>query len=338
MDQILSEFMPAQLEDHEILAFRRDLFRDLRMEMDQLKSCQSNSIMWGVAAAATIISILTAKTDISSYPYFLLLPLLVIYPSWIIFFDKSRTISRLTAFLRLQEKLAAAKSRESVIGWETALEEYWRAHEKFKDKNYRRTVEKALQHTPESRKKISSHIYWYTGYLVFFSLSVLSLLSTALFIPYNVIIVIILLAILLLFIDLKHDIGKNDFGFSLWCLNNSFREVLDFVSRYLKKYFIIQIGFLVLVIIRPDVLVLSASSIDPVTIGLFILFLGFFIVISLITAYIFLNLIQGRYAVSAYEFRWMSILEIDLEMKQQIKRSLTPNSELKFPTDTQLPI
>jgi hypothetical protein len=224
------------------------------------------------------------------------------------------------------------------MGWETALEKYWSAHEKFKDKKYRKVVEEALQNTPESRKKISSHIYWYTGYFVFFSLSVLSLLSTAFFIPYNETIAIILLAVSLLFIDLKNDIGKNDFGFSLWCLNHSFREVLDFISGYLKKYFIVQIVFLVLIIIRPDALFLSSSSIDPVTIGLFFLFLGFFIVISLITAYIFLNLIQGRYAVSAYEFRWMIILEIDRETKQQINRSLTPNSELKFPKDKQLPI
>jgi|WetSurMetagenome_2_1015567.scaffolds.fasta_scaffold16861_4 hypothetical protein len=307
--------------EDEIFRFRLDMFRDIRMELDQLKTCQSNAIIWGVAAATTIISILNISSSVSTlYPFLLLIPLIVIFPAWIIFFDKSRTISRLTAFLRLQEKLAMLKSTECVYGWETALEKYWAGHDVFKEgKTSRRTMEALLKKIPENRQRISSHVYWGTAYLVFLLLSVVSLLLTVLFIGQVELLIFIPIAILHLYLDFRSNIGNENLSFLSWLPDNSFREILDFVTQYLKEYLFVQgcaiiifLVWLTRVYSNPDLMRILGNTV------LFILFLGFFIFIAFSTFYIFINLIRGRYAISFYESRWMIILGASSDLKQQV--------------------
>jgi hypothetical protein len=325
--------MESKLTDEEIFKFRLELFTDGRMELDQLKNCQSNAIIWGVAAATTIFSILNiSDKNPAQYPFLLLIPLIVIFPSWIIFFDKSRTISRLTAFLRLQEKLAVMKSPECVLGWETALEKYWAEHEKFKiGTKYRENVDTALRNAPESRKRISSHIYWGMAFFIFLLLAVISLSLTGVYIGRVEIIVLLATGFLIFWFSFIRKIRKGNLNFLSGLSNYSFREILDLAIKFFYRFLVIEIVMIAgyaLWLFMTDPGSGFLTSLESMLV--FIFALGLFMVISLTTFYIFINLIRGRYATSVYELRWTVVLGVSPELKSQIKKSISRESQTTF--------
>jgi hypothetical protein len=168
--------MNKPLSDDEIFRFRENLFSNLRLELDQLKACQSNSVFWGIAGSTAVITIIGASNlNTPELACFFLIPLLIVCPAWMIFFDKSRTIFRLTGFLRLQEKLAVKNSRNCVIGWESALEKFWAKQDEFQtNPHFIKDENDAIETLSKSRKRISSHVYLWMVYFVFFLMAILT--------------------------------------------------------------------------------------------------------------------------------------------------------------------
>ena len=75
----------------------------LREELHNLKDCQVTFLTRSVIATAALLGLAVSLTSDSSFPplgAFYLIPLIVVVPSWWIFFDKATTITRIVGYYR----------------------------------------------------------------------------------------------------------------------------------------------------------------------------------------------------------------------------------------------
>jgi hypothetical protein len=375
--------MNKPLTSDEIFRFRENMFTDLRMELDQLKACQSNSVFWGIAGSTGVITLIGVASNLTvpELACFFLIPLLIVFPAWMIFFDKARTIYRLTGFFRLQEKLAVINSDEGLIGWESALEKFWAKQELFQqDPNFIRDENLAIESITKSRRRITSHVYLWMVYFVFFLMAVLTFALCVRQIANLFVFLFIAITSLYLnlffFISFKRKVSPvyraenkktSDMQLALYIF-----EISDLVASFVKKIasilnhifqriwdrviivFSLEFdekepktdtypekssfdksfrGFLDDLIssekvnVAVNILFLIALSVNYfylhyypqiapsfttlLSLIIFTAFLAFFSIPFLITMYIFLNLIRGRYTINAYEFRWKNVLELN---------------------------
>jgi len=115
---------PKHIVGHDLKDFRQDLFRDLRVELGHLKTCQNAAIAVGITGSGVVLGLIRGSPP-ESLSVFVILPLLVLFPFWLVFFDKAKTVARIVGFIRLQEYLLFAQSNFGGIGWESALSQYW---------------------------------------------------------------------------------------------------------------------------------------------------------------------------------------------------------------------
>lgn len=162
--------------------YRRDQLRDLRMELGTLKTCQNAAIAVGLTGPSIVLALLRDTFSSDLICILVYVPLIILFPFWLIFFDKARTIARIVGFVRLQELLMFSnRPNLGIIGWETAIGRYWNNAEvwryppnRFFDTailNWRLEEEKQFE---TFRRKMELKInrffkatYWTTVYLIF---------------------------------------------------------------------------------------------------------------------------------------------------------------------------
>ena len=163
------------LNSDQIFQFRQNLFGNLRNELGHLKTCQTSLFLVGVTGSGVLLGLISAINNPDYIPYLLLVPLIILLPLWIIFYDKARTISRIVGFLRVQEVLAKENSQIGLIGWESAMRKYWTVRDNFDDMKYDEIFKCArrLQRNRDEKKNykiresILNSTYWTIVYVLF---------------------------------------------------------------------------------------------------------------------------------------------------------------------------
>jgi hypothetical protein len=299
-----------------LLKFRQDLFRDLRVELGQLKTCQNQTLTIGITGAGFLLALTRIDPETHYSQFILLLPLAILLPLWLMFFDKARTITRMVAFLRVQEALALSNKVRCVLGWETAMKEYWYAKDNYLDKdenknevedhvnsvNYGTSNKKSdgASKTLKRRARIYNSTYWGAAYTVFFVLSLLCIIHSYLLnIGYNPNIQIFAYVSIpiLAFICEMAIFAKILFYDSIKSETSLFE---------LNVLGIVGIGFVIQLLIyflpiEPE-FVFNIS--DFYYYLVFVIALYSFILISTMVFWIFKNLVRGRYSTAAFEKRW----------------------------------
>jgi hypothetical protein len=143
--------------------------RFLRDELGHLKECQIRFLTFSVTTTGLILGITGRfRASLSSQGMDLpsgllaLLPLLVLIPSWWIFFDKATTVTRIVGYFRVIERLLLGYTAGNFTGWESALAEY-----------RKETIGKKLR-LKELAGLLAfrtTHRYWVITYYVFLLLS-----------------------------------------------------------------------------------------------------------------------------------------------------------------------
>jgi hypothetical protein len=145
----------------------------LRDELHSLKSCQITFLTTSVTATGALLGIaVSLKQSFDNPGMIFLFPLVILIPSWWIFFDKATTITRIIGYYRILEKLLLGLcTAKNFVGWENALG-------MFRDWQENNRLEKPFD-KPEFKHifKIgilrTSHLYWVVAYYIFFGLSTL---------------------------------------------------------------------------------------------------------------------------------------------------------------------
>jgi hypothetical protein len=155
--------------------------RALRDELVQLKSCQVRYFALSLAATGALVGwgASTQTGNAQPSPVFLA-PLVVLLPSWSIFFDKATTITRIVGYYRHLEAWIAADESGSEVhyrGWERALRsfrEYQREKQTSMGRRSRasRYVRELITGCRELVLPTTAHRYWVINWHTFFLLSV----------------------------------------------------------------------------------------------------------------------------------------------------------------------
>ena len=294
------------LSPDQVVNFRQDLFRDLRMELVQLKSCQSQIIIIALAGTGVMLGLAKDQTNPPNcLPVFFLLPLMILLPLWIIFFDKARTISRIIGFILTQEKLILKKSDLGVIGWESAMEEYRKQKLSLDDKYRERRSNQKTPDLQNKNKPLSESVYWVIVYCVFLLLSLSCLLlSIAAFknqffkeyLHDNIFIMGCLLfastLICSLFLALREDGTRRFQKIKIWSIGSGI-------------LLIITIIFGSILLIHPDIF-----TFEFLYWCILVIFWIAFVICAGVTLWYFKNLVKGRYSYREFEWRWKTILDI----------------------------
>lgn len=298
---------------------RIELLHDLRSEIDLLKSCQTQTVTFGLTGAGVILGLTNASQMDCLFPFLFLMPLLALLPFWIIFFDKARTISRIVGFIRVQERLLKQQSNSEFMGWELAMKLYREKNIQISDDD----IKKANESITETNKKTYNSVYWFTVYTVFFLFSTICLLLSLLMAYYTknwilsmrdlgFILIYIFVSYLSLFLYSRFVfIKKPTMSFSSYPKEVFMLHILCILGALL-----LQLGLAITANTNMNVIIyLSTNIIGQLFIVIFWFFFFIFSFISHITLWEFRHLIRGRYTYNAFEKRW-SKLFINLQKHQ----------------------
>lgn len=154
---------------------------ELRSDLKDLKRCQLQYFSISIAATGAILGVLGSATiaeNLKNQSF--LVPLTVILPCWLIFFDKATTITRIVGYQRILERQITGEVF-NFIGWENALSQ-------FRD-NEAQAWEKVMEKMSESKCKLprryirnlnpfkTRHRFWVLNWLTFFTLSLICCLG-----------------------------------------------------------------------------------------------------------------------------------------------------------------
>jgi len=157
----------------------------LRNELLELKNCQVRYFSISIASTGLLtgLGIHLGHNGLSSI--FFLSPLLIILPSWLIFFDKATTITRIVGYCRILENVILEEItisqniiRYKYVGWENALALF-----REKQQDEKKSIGRIAQfksHLKDFRTGCiqlltfrATHRYWTINWYTFFALSVL---------------------------------------------------------------------------------------------------------------------------------------------------------------------
>src|SRR3989338_7497077 len=102
----------------------------LRRGLEQLKDCQFKLFTFSIMTTGVILGWAGRYRDSVSSREFTsegmwLIPLVVLLPSWWIFFNKARTIACIIGYCRIIEKILLGKQKDTkMLGWENALKKF----------------------------------------------------------------------------------------------------------------------------------------------------------------------------------------------------------------------
>jgi hypothetical protein len=95
----------------------------LREELHGLKSCQVSFLTLAITATGVLLGLEAGSEAKQAMAY--LVPLVILLPFWLIFFDKATTITRIVGYYRVIEKgMLHEDALKKLIGWENALAKY----------------------------------------------------------------------------------------------------------------------------------------------------------------------------------------------------------------------
>jgi len=100
-------------------------YKTLREELHNLKNCQVTFLTFSVTATGLVLGVIGRfSPDITQYTGLLfLVPLVILLPSWWVFFDKAVSIARIVGYMRILEYLILHPQvpASGFCGWENAL-------------------------------------------------------------------------------------------------------------------------------------------------------------------------------------------------------------------------
>lgn len=345
-------FMNA--EERSIL--RQNLFRDLRVELGHLKTCQTSLFLFGISGSGLFLGLINANIVQGSIfgvnpGYLILVILVLLLPLWIIYFDKARTIARIVGFLRVQERLFLSNSSLGIIGWESAMKKYWqnrkliddRYYDGFFDELFPKDITKKQQE--DKRNKIYYSTYWFSVYSMFFLFNLVCLVISGYFININGMIKFWLLIWFILVFGICFLNTKYKF-FNY--MRNTFKKWLEKDPPSHTDLFSImrQTGLMVILCwlgligylwythsVVIDIVqeftnllqVTSSQSFECIPIIIYSIALALFIIVAISALWMLQNLVKkgGRYNYGTFEKRWEFILEIQfITDNRVIKRPL----------------
>jgi len=144
----------------------------LREELHNLKNCQITFLTTSVAATGALLGFTPSIKSSLPPEISFLIPLVILLPSWWIFFDKATTITRIIGYYRILEKLILRKCiAKRFLGWENALGEFRNAQEGGKLKYKKKKIGFIKRFRLADLR--TSHPYWLVSYFIFFGLSAL---------------------------------------------------------------------------------------------------------------------------------------------------------------------
>jgi hypothetical protein len=151
----------------------------LREELHNLKNCQVTFLTLSITVTGVILGVATSLIQAPFLGIASLFPLIVLFPSWWVFFDKATTITRIVGYYRILEKLILGHYKaNNFMGWENALGE-------FRKRQQADPLNLPYKQWPHGLRNIlllrTPHQYWVISYYTFFALSALCVvLSTVL--------------------------------------------------------------------------------------------------------------------------------------------------------------
>jgi hypothetical protein len=93
----------------------------LRSDLQSLKICQLQYLTLAITSSGAIFG-LSVLSDKPSWGIALLAPLCVVLPTWLIFFDKATTITRIVGYqILLEEQLISGTVLFDFVGYENSL-------------------------------------------------------------------------------------------------------------------------------------------------------------------------------------------------------------------------
>ncbi|MBI4653900.1 MAG: hypothetical protein HY752_02760 [Nitrospirae bacterium] len=142
----------------------------LRLDLQDLKRCQLQYFTLAITGTGAILG-LSAILGNDLKGLALLAPLSLILPSWLIFFDKATSITRIVGYQRVLEKqLCAQLPIYKYLGYENALAEF-----RFKEQEAWQAVRHSLQSTRPNLFEIAflktRHRFWMINWYTFAMLS-----------------------------------------------------------------------------------------------------------------------------------------------------------------------
>lgn len=174
----------------------------LREELYNLKSCQITFLTTSITATGLLLGLVASLVPATYKGIAFFFPLIVLLPSWWIFFDKATTITRVVGYYRILESLILDNCiAENYVGWENSL------------RLFREMQKGGKLNPPENGEDVgfldwikemiffkTGHRYWIIAYYTFFALSAVCagtslLLSDNLWIGLSLLILIIVSAI-----------------------------------------------------------------------------------------------------------------------------------------------
>lgn len=302
--------------------FRENLINDMRSELIHLKSFQIQLITFGITGSGIFLGLLKEFGAFPQYCFFL--PLLMLFPFWIIFFEKARTIARNIGFIRLQEKMCLSGSAEALIGFETAMHKYWKEKGRKLDDNteLNAAIQKIHHERPDSIKTMHASHYWFTTYLVFFIFSFICLVFSLI---HQVFTFGIITVILCLF-PLAYSVFIVLYGHHLLEKYPGYhREGGKFVTGFTYGHlFVYGILFgIYLIVLLAGAAEVPATSVpaamagktpfDPLFIPVYLFASAVFNFVSIFTYWFFYNLVKGRYTHTVFERKWCEILNLQAD-------------------------
>jgi len=155
-----------------------------RQELQDLKHCQLQYFSIAIASTGSIFGLagilmnkIPGLDNLGGWAF--LAPLSVILPSWIIFFDKATSITRIVGYQRILEKLLKKQDEYEYIGYENALAEF-RKNEKRAWKKIRgeeKKEEKKKDNSDGQALLLTRHRYWVINWITFLILSLICLIG-----------------------------------------------------------------------------------------------------------------------------------------------------------------
>ncbi len=145
----------------------------LREELANLKKCQVTFITTAVTATGAIFGLLGLDFIVDYREYIALVPLVILLPFWMMFFDKAMTITRIVGYYRVIEGLLLERTTaDEFIGWENALGKYRKEKSKIKKAISEDDREESIA---REKTNLRSKSYWLLVYLIFLFLSIICL-------------------------------------------------------------------------------------------------------------------------------------------------------------------
>lgn len=290
--------------------FRLGIMGHLRNELAVLKTCQLQMISLALTGTGIILT-LVGKTGDCGMPYIYLLPLTILLPFGIVFFDKARTISRITGFLRILERNCIAQTTTGLVGWENAMKGYWKYKVDWDTLSKRKDIVN-INRTINKNRRFYKSTYWFTTYLVLVTLSWICILLyclntshlTKIFSNLSSMNTLIFCGLLVLPYIITIVIIR-----SYWRTSDVTKSpaIAEDFGWFMIYSIVLSIIFISVNFVNISEL-LGSFSLTPE-----ILFFwgGIFIsqVVALSELWFFYNLVRGRYSQEAFEERWQFIID-----------------------------